>query len=75
MESSSKQQLDDSIINTYTKEEKIIMARFDRFALDAWDEFEYEEAQGKSWDKHVDTIDDESGDLLEEDFNGVYSVS
>lgn len=51
------------------------MARFDRFALDAWDEFEYEEAQGKSWDKHVDTIDDESGDLLEEDFDGVYSVS
>ena len=51
------------------------MARFDRFALDAWDEFEFEEAQGQSWDDHVNDMDDEAGDLLESDFAGVYSVS
>mgnify|MGYP006875775193 CR=1 FL=1 len=50
------------------------MARFDRFALDAWDEYEYEEEQGKTWDNHVNTINDEANDIMELEFTGTYSV-
>lgn len=50
------------------------MARFDRFALDAWDEYEYEEEQGQSWDKHVSKIDTEANDIMELEFTGSYCV-